>query len=179
MTDPNKEQPMTDTTNSSPRPWRVVAYDDSLQCDIYDANETPVCTMVNFSDPQSDAALIVAAVNERERLRDIVRRLEDEYEQMEGRDTVCNTDRTRRIEALFREAREALDALPTSPRNCDRFGDELDAQLAFLNEEWLISVDKDSMLEKDKFENWTDEMRSAYAKWLMTKTEGDNHAKND
>lgn len=66
-------------------------------------------------------------------------------------------------------------ALYEPPRNCDRFGDELDAQLAFLNEEWLISVDRDSMLEKDRFENWTDEMRSAYARWLMAKTEGDNH----
>ena len=66
----------------------------------------------------------------------------------------------------------ARDALSDPPRNCDRFADELDAQLAFLNEEWLISVDKDSMLERDRFENWTDEMRSAYARWLMVKSEG-------
>ena len=88
---------------ASQRPWRVVAYGDSLQCDIYDANGTPVCTMGHFSEnPQSDAALIVDAVNalelrrkqdeetaanikrvvqlwqdcenERDRLRDIVRR---------------------------------------------------------------------------------------------------------
>jgi hypothetical protein len=67
-------------------------------------------------------------------------------------------------------------ALSAPARNCDRHGDELDAQLAFLNEVWLISVDRDSMLEKDRFENWTDEMRSAYARWLMAKAEGDDHA---
>lgn len=80
---------------------------------------------------------------------------------------------------VFYELREACDSALSDPsRNCDRFADELDAQLAFLNEEWLISVDRDSMLESDRFENWTDEMRSAYAKWLMAKTEGDDHAKN-
>jgi hypothetical protein len=49
------------------------------------------------------------ALFEVSKLRDIVRLLEDEYEQLEERDTVCNTDRTRRIEALFREARQALE----------------------------------------------------------------------
>ena len=62
---------------------------------------------------------------------------------------------------------KARDALAEPPRNCDRFADELDAQLAFLNEVWLISVDRETMLERDKFENWTDEMRSRYAKWLL------------
>lgn len=108
----------------SPTPWRVVTHDDSDECDIYSAQGTPVCTMSHCPDnPEADAALIVEAVNEhiarhrmidvetldhvaseRDRLRDIVRRLKDEYEQLEERDTVCNTDRTRRIEALFREA---------------------------------------------------------------------------
>lgn len=36
---------------------------------------------------------------------------------------------------------ECRDALATLPRNCDRFPSELDAQLAFLNEVWLISDD--------------------------------------
>lgn len=63
--------------------------------------------------------------------------------------------------------RMARMALARPIRNCDRFGDELDAQLAFLNEEWLISVDRETMLERDKFENWTNEMRSRYARWLM------------
>lgn len=61
----------------------------------------------------------------------------------------------------------AMRALARPIRNCDRFGDELDAQLAFLNEEWLISVSRETMLERDKFENWTNEMRSRYARWLM------------
>ena len=52
-------------------------------------------------------------------------------------------------------------------RNCDRFVDELDAQLAFLNEVWLISVSKETMLEHDKFEEWTEEMKTRYGRWLM------------
>ena len=65
------------TNEPSPRPWRVVTYEeDGDQCDIYDANGTPVCTMGYIADqPEADAALIVDAVNERERLRDLVRRL--------------------------------------------------------------------------------------------------------
>ena len=59
------------------------------------------------------------------------------------------------------------DATLSAPRNCDRFEHEIDAQIAFLNEVWLISVDKDAMLERDRFENWTDEMKAAYAKWLL------------
>ena len=51
--------------------------------------------------------------------------------------------------------------------NCDRFNDALDAQIAFLNEVWLISVDRGSMLERDKFENWTPDMKTRYAGWLM------------
>jgi hypothetical protein len=65
-------------------------------------------------------------------------------------------------------------ALSAPPRNCDRFADELDAQLAFLNEVWLIFVTKDTMLEKDKFENWTEEMKSIYAKWLFAEAEEEN-----
>lgn len=58
-------------------------------------------------------------------------------------------------------------ALSAPPRNCDRFADELDAQLAFLNEVWLISVDRETMLERDKYENWTDAMRTRYGRWLL------------
>ena len=58
-------------------------------------------------------------------------------------------------------------ALAAPPRNCDRFADELDAQLAFLNDVWLISVDKNTMLEKDKFENWTEQMKTRYGRWLF------------
>ena len=57
-------------------------------------------------------------------------------------------------------------ALSAPPRNCDRFANEIDAQIAFLNEVWLISVTRQSILERDKFENWTDEMKTRYAAWL-------------
>lgn len=60
---------------------------------------------------------------------------------------------------------EAVLAAP--PRNCDRFADELDAQLAFLNEVWLISIDRETMTEQDAYENWTDEMRARYGRWLL------------
>lgn len=63
---------------------------------------------------------------------------------------------------------ECLCAAHSAPaRNCDRFADETDAQLAFLNEVWLISVDRESMLERDRYENWTDEMRARYGQWLL------------
>lgn len=62
---------------------------------------------------------------------------------------------------------KACAALTAPARNCDRFGDELDAQLAFLNEVWLIDVDRKTILVRDKFENWTCYMRSCYATWLM------------
>lgn len=62
---------------------------------------------------------------------------------------------------------DVWEVLQMKPRNCDRFADETDAQIAFLNEVWLISVTKETALERDKFENWTDEMRSRYAKWLL------------
>ena len=70
-------------------------------------------------------------------------------------------------------------ALSEPPRNCDRFANELDTQLAFLNEVWLISVDRETMLERDKYENWTDEMRARYGRWLLApkverKGEGDD-----
>lgn len=54
----------------SPTPWRVVTYDGSAQCDIYDAHGTPVCTMGHFADaPEADAALIVEAVNKHEGMK--------------------------------------------------------------------------------------------------------------
>jgi len=59
------------------------------------------------------------------------------------------------------------DALSAPARNCDRFADDTDAQIAFLNEVWLISVDRETMLARDKYENWSDEMRTRYGKWLL------------
>lgn len=66
---------------------------------------------------------------------------------------------------------KARSSLSEPPRNCDRFDDELDAQLAFLYEVQLISVDRETMLERDKYENWSDEMRKAYGRWLLAPSE--------
>lgn len=63
-------------------------------------------------------------------------------------------------------------ALSAPPRNCDRFADELDAQLAFLNKVWLISVERETMLERDKFKNWSGEMKTRYGRWLFAHEEG-------
>ena len=63
-------------------------------------------------------------------------------------------------------------ALAAPARNCDLYQDETDAQLAFLNDVWLISVDKNTMLEKDKFENWTEQMKTRYGRWLYAPAEG-------
>lgn len=57
-------------------------------------------------------------------------------------------------------------ALSSKQRNCDRFNSTLSAQLAFLNEVWLISVDESTMLERYKWGNWTDEMKARFVKWL-------------
>ena len=63
---------------------------------------------------------------------------------------------------------EAIDnaraALAATSRNCDRFGGETEAMVAFLNEEWLISV-KD--LKECPFYEWTPLMKERYAKWLL------------
>ena len=70
-------------------------------------------------------------------------------------------------EAASELRQRIMDALSAPARNCDRFADELEAQLAFLNEVWLISVDRETMLERDKYGNWTDEMRTRYGRWLL------------
>ena len=59
---------------------------------------------------------------------------------------------------------KARRALSAPPRNCDRFSDETEAMVAFLNEVWLISVNN---LKQDPFDEWTPEMKARYAKWLM------------
>lgn len=58
----------------------------------------------------------------------------------------------------------ATTALAAPPRNCDRFATETDAQIAFLREVWLIGVGN---LDRDPFDGWTNEMKSAYSKWLF------------
>jgi len=76
------------------------------------------------------------------------------------------------VEVICARISAIIEAALSAPRrNCDRFVDELDAQLAFLNEKWLISVDRESMLERDKLENWTDEMRLRFARWLLDPVE--------
>lgn len=55
----------------SPRPWRV---NSVIGGNIVDANGDPVCFCVG-SRCVNNAALIVDAVNERDRLRDLVRRM--------------------------------------------------------------------------------------------------------
>jgi hypothetical protein len=89
----------------SPTPWAVRPHLPDAHFEVVaDAEGNTVGTATR----PDDAALIVAAVNERARLRDIVRELADEVNQLEEVDLVCNTDRAMRIEAPFREAREAL-----------------------------------------------------------------------
>ena len=93
------------TNDESPRPW-------SIRPHLPDAHFEVVAdtfgNTVGTATLAEDAALIVEAVNGRDRLRGLMQRLENEDEQMEELDTVCDTDRARRIDALLREAREAL-----------------------------------------------------------------------
>jgi hypothetical protein len=77
------------------------------------------------------------------------------------------------FEFLCPKLKQARAALSAPPRNCDRFADELDAQLEFLNDVWLIAVDRDTMLERDKFENWPELVKSSYAKWLLAEVVGE------
>lgn len=95
-----------------------------------------------------------------------------EYSELVCKMGMFNRDR---LIAITTKARAAL-AAPA--RNCDRFADETDAQIAFLNEVWLISVDRETMLALDKYENWSDGMRTRYGRWLLApaaerKGEGD------
>jgi len=76
---------------------------------------------------------------------------------------------------------EAIDnaraALAKPVRNCDRFATETDAQIAFLDEERQIGVGNLGHYPLDRWENWTNEMKSAYSKWLFanaTEKEGDS-----
>ena len=61
---------------------------------------------------------------------------------------------------------KARAALSTPPRNCERFATEADAQIAFLREGWRLIGVRD--LNLDPFDGWTDEMKSAYSKWLFS-----------
>ena len=70
------------TNEPSPRPWRMEEYGGDQPCCLVDANGRAVG--VQYGD--ADAALIVDTVNERDRLRDIVRRIETEIERCHRRD---------------------------------------------------------------------------------------------
>ena len=74
-----------------------------------------------------------------------------------------------RINLLFHEKfGERLDRiegiLKAKLRNVERFSTEEEAQVAFLNEEQLISCDS---TKDDPFDEWTDEMKCKYSKWLF------------
>lgn len=104
---------MSDAAKASPRPWRVTEYDPGPQ-DIYDANGFRVCAMGITTSSDADAALIVDAVNERDRLREIVRRLvrvainDRETLRHINSDTQYATDDDDAIGDALREARAAL-----------------------------------------------------------------------
>ena len=100
------------TNEPSPRPWRVEESIGGWKSCVADANGNPVASCWGGGPTEQQekaeavAALIVAAVNERDRLRDIVRRLADSLQGImdaaEGRgEGVLD-------EALLREARAAL-----------------------------------------------------------------------
>lgn len=108
---------MSDTNEPSPRPWRVADY---AQCpglaDIFDASGSP-SGLVAGELKHADAALIVDAVNDRDRLRDLVRRLarvaRDALDFAEAMSGIIpdNPERAKarsEIAALLREARAEI-----------------------------------------------------------------------
>lgn len=65
-------------------------------------------------------------------------------------------------------ADDAWDAIHKSEiRNCDRFVDELDAQIAFLNKVGQLSLSRETITGTEMFENWTERMKERYGRWLM------------
>ena len=59
---------------------------------------------------------------------------------------------------------DAKAALAVPARNCDRFTNETDAQIAFLNEVCLIGV---TSLKDDPFDGWAKQMKERYVQWLL------------
>ena len=94
------------TASASPRPWRL---DDGFECEIVDATGRHVLTATSrYAVPPlgdereaANAALIVDAVNDRDHLRDLVRRFCDLFTP-----GTIHPDGT--IERLLREARAAI-----------------------------------------------------------------------
>lgn len=106
----------------SPRPWRL---DDGFECEIVDATGRHVLTATSrYAIPPlgdeceaANAALICAAVNDHDRLRDLVRRLahvaQDTLDFAEAMSGIVpdNPERAKarsEIKALLREARAAI-----------------------------------------------------------------------
>ena len=137
MTDSNKEQPTIDTANASPRPWRVNGH--TIEANdpegLWLQNEKtgwgvvanlPSCPKSRMSKKnretwdaivEANAALIVDAVNERDRLRDIVRRLANvaqnalEFAEAISGIIEATPERIKAqndVRALLREARAAI-----------------------------------------------------------------------
>ena len=100
------------TNEPSPRPWRVVDY---AQCpglaDVFDASGSP-SGLVAGELKHADAALIVDAVNERDRLRDELTRKAKNYE-----DVISHHQRTEEsLRDLVRRLAEQLhDAVKLTP----------------------------------------------------------------
>ena len=102
------------SNETSPRPWKVADhYNMRTWRDIRDAQDELVA--VGISCP--DAALIVDAVNERERMRDILRRLarvaDDALQFAEAMSTIIpdNPEREKardEITSLLRDVRAAI-----------------------------------------------------------------------
>lgn len=84
------------TNEPSPRPWRVEKAADEGRFWIV---RNPDGVSIGMTWLEADAALIVSAVNERDRLRDIVRRLVNQF----GNLTSYDDDA-----AILREARAAI-----------------------------------------------------------------------
>lgn len=74
------------TTPASPRPWRVIRAFEDEPARVIDSNDEDVA--VELID--ADAELIVAAVNDRDRFRGIVRRLLDSVDAMHALITRLN-----------------------------------------------------------------------------------------
>ena len=98
---------------SSPRPWRVGESASGTMSCIHDANGEHIASCFGIPT-EADAALIVDAVNERDKLRDIVRRLADlsesllanyEYRYREDANSMAFVENTR---GFLREARAAI-----------------------------------------------------------------------
>lgn len=98
-----------------------------------------------------------SAVGDRAKLREAVEKIAA----MPVVDEECQCPECVRRRTVRDIARAALAA---PPRNCDRFGGETEAMVAFLNEKWLVGV---ADLKDYPFCEWSHVMKAMYAKWLL------------